>query len=808
MKKKVPPKKRRFKIIRITLLVLAVALIAAAGSLYLYCAHQADYIEKRFSGRRWSLPSKVYSGSLMIYPGQRIGEQALIERLHRSGYYPVDFKPKKKGQMRSSAATVEVYLRDLTLPSRSREGFPLTITFAGDTIDRVFRPDDNGDPGIVELEPEELTVFYGPEREQRKLISVKQTPPYVIAAVLAAEDTRFYDHFGVDPRGILRALWTNALAGEVKQGGSTITQQVVKNYFLTPERTFKRKFNEMLLALTMEAMYDKDDILEIYLNEIYMGQKGSVSINGVGEAAQFYFGKSVQDLSMGEAAAIAGIIRAPNIYSPYKDLERCRKRRDLILGIMRKHNWISAEEYAVAESEPLRVAGYNKSIRTAPFFTDYVQKQLAELYPEEALTTLGLSIYTTLDPEVQIAAEEALEKGLSRLEATRPALKRENPDERLQGAVLVMEPKTGHILAMVGGRDYSSSQFNRVTQALRQPGSAFKPFVFLAALDEFTPASLVSNERKTYMLNGQEWTPENFDGQAGGSERLRTALARSINLASVDLAMKVGLARVISLATSMGISTPLMPYPSLALGAFEVIPLELARAYCSFAADGALPYPLSITGVMDDQGAVLERRHVTIQQVMDPAHAYIMNSLLHSVTTEGTARSLKAQGIKFPVAGKTGTTNGFRDAWFIGYTPDVLALVWVGFDNGDSVQATGGSAALPVWVELMKAIPWRLEGEWFTQPPGVVTRVICADTGELATRGCATPIEEVFLESNAPEPAETQVAEPSGHDDAERSARQGSGSESAGDMIRKLTEKLKRALKPGETKGERYDEGG
>ena len=799
MKKKVSKKTGRFKAIRTLFIICVALLIVVGGALYLYCAQQASYIEKRFSGRRWSLPSKVYSASLMLYPGQEIGKETLVERLRRSGYYAVDFKPRKKGQMRLTDSTVEVFLRDLTIPSRTREGFPLVITFANGVIKDLSRPDDDADPGIVELEPEELMAFFGPEREQRKLINVKQAPPHLIEAVLAAEDTRFYDHHGVDPRGILRALWRNVMAGEVRQGGSTITQQVAKNYFLTPERTLKRKFVEMLMALTMEVMYDKDDILEIYLNEIYMGQKGSVSINGMGEAAQFYFGKSVEDLSLGECAALAGIIRAPNIYSPYKDPDRCGQRRDLVLRIMREHNWITAEEYAVAESEPMRVAGYKKNMRTAPFFTDYVQKQLTELYPQEALTSLGLSIYTTLDPEVQIAAERALEKGLNRLEQRYPDLKRKNADDRLQGAVLVMEPKTGHILAMVGGRDYSTSQFNRATQARRQPGSAFKPFVFLAALDEFTPASLVSNNPQTYMLNGKEWSPENFDGQAGGMMRLRTALAQSINLATVDLAMKVGLARVISVAQGMGISTPLMPYPSLALGAFEVIPLELARAYCAFAADGVLPFPLSITGVIDDKNEVLESRHVTIQQVTDPARAYIMNSLLHSVTTEGTARSMAARGIRYPVAGKTGTTNANRDAWFIGYTPDILALVWIGFDNGDSVKATGGSAALPVWIDLMKSISWRLEGGWFTQPPGVVTRVICADTGEIATRGCSQPVEEVFLESNAPEDNRAFASQ----DGPDRDT----GLPNVGSVIRGWVNKIERGLNPRNHRGENYDEG-
>ncbi|MBW2181917.1 MAG: transglycosylase domain-containing protein, partial [Deltaproteobacteria bacterium] len=539
--------------------------------------------------------------------------------------------------------------------------------------------------------------------------------------------------------------------GAIRQGGSTITQQLAKNYFLTPERTYTRKFNELLISITLELKYEKEEILEIYLNEIYFGQKGNVSVNGVGEASVFYFGKTVEKLALEEAAVLGGIIKAPNHYSPYVNKKKCRKRRDFVLEAMYKKEWISFADFMDAKAKPVATVGYTTYGKKAPYFLDYLSNQLTVLYPEEVLSSLGMSIYTTLDTQVQEAAEKALMKGLASLEKTYPSLVREKPEEKLQGAVVVMQPKTGAILAMVGGRDYNVSQFNRVTQAVRQPGSAFKPFVFLSALDAFTPATFLSNEPKTYVIDGKSWEPKNFKPTDENRVTMRRALAKSYNIATVDMAMKVGLDRIVHQAKKLHFSTTLKPYPSLALGAFEVIPLELARAYCVFAADGTQPFPLSLKDVMDENETVLERRHMLIESLIPPEKAFIMSSLMRSVVTEGTARSLEARGITWPVAGKTGTTNDFKDAWFVGYTPDILALVWVGFDNGDSINATGSSAALPIWADLMKSIPHHISGDWFKVPSEIVKLVVCSETGLLAeNRMCPKPMEEYFLKGLHP----------------------------------------------------------
>jgi penicillin-binding protein 1B len=726
-------------------------LIFACLGLALYCWNLSSQIDKRFSGRRWSVPSRVLSDTTLLYPGQGLNRALLQKKLEHLGFRQCSHSPAKKGEMRTSPAQLEIFLHDLKTPQQTREGFPATLQFSASQIESIVNSRTGQPIPLLELEPEELMLFFGPHREQRQLVSIDRVPRHVIHAVLAAEDSRFFDHRGIDPVGILRALYANLRSGDIRQGGSTITQQLAKNFFLTPERTFTRKIKEALMALIIEAKYDKKVILEIYLNEIYFGQKESVSINGIGEASTFYFGKPVTELSVSEGAVIAGLIRAPNVFSPYIDKTRCKARRDVVLEAMVKHHWLTPDQLKAATAAPLATSGYEAYVKRAPYFVDYLSQQLESLYPPEALTSLGLSIFTTLDTQVQMAAEEALSRGLKRLEDANPRLKRTEPEKKLQGAIVVMQPKTGYILAMVGGRDYGISQFNRITQAKRQPGSAFKPFVFLSALDSFTPASMLSNESKTYTIDGRQWRPDNYSPVPETRVSMREALSKSINRATVDLAMKIGLDPIVNTASAFGFSTPLKPYPSIALGAFEVVPLELGRAYCALAADGVLPNPLSLKDVTDQEGRILERRHMDVQPVTTPAKGFLITSMLKSTVDQGTARSLNNMGIHFPAAGKTGTTNDFKDGWFVGYTPEIMALVWVGFDDGTSLQAPASALTLPIWADLMNAIPQHISGSWFKAPPGIVVETICKESGQLAlASGCPATLQEVFLAGNAP----------------------------------------------------------
>ncbi len=735
---------------RLKALLLLMAVFLVAGGIY--CGRLALQIEKRFAGRRWRIPSRVFSDTTLLYPGQTINRSLFFRKLEQLGYHRVHTYPQQPGQLQMHGSVLRIFLHSLKTPTSHRPALIAVIRLRGNRIDTIRNAAKGSRLALLELEPEEIMRFFGPRREQRELIAIEHMPGYLIRAVLAAEDNRFFKHHGVDLRGMLRAFYTDLRHAAIRQGGSTITQQLAKNYFLTPERTVARKLKEILIALIIEQLYGKREILEIYLNEIYFGQKGSVSINGIGEAARFYFGKPAARLSLAEAATLAGLIRAPNAYSPYLHPHRARERRNRVLQAMLKKGWLSHAAYQTAAAQPVRPSGYLAYGKKAPYFIDYLASQLTRLYSPQALASLGLSIYTTLDTQVQTAAEHAVARGLAILEKQHPRLKHRRKNHRLQAALVVMQPGTGAILAMVGGRSYAVSQFNRITQARRQPGSTFKPFVYLAALDRFTPASLISNIPRTYTVRGKPWRPKNFRPMDQQQLTLRRALALSANVATVNLAFQIGLPQIVATAEKFKFSTPLKPYPSLALGAFEVVPLELARAYCTFAANGVEPFPLSLKAVVDEKGNVLKRRYMTVAPVIAPAKAYLMNSLLRSVATEGTARGLSRLGIDFPVAAKTGTTNDFRDAWFVGYTPDLLALVWVGFDNGDPIQATGAAAAMPIWVELFKAIPQHLSHRWFHKPPGVVQRTVCPSGPLPDIIGCAHPVQEVFLEHGAPQP--------------------------------------------------------
>ena len=734
------------RLIKYSLIIFAAGVVGLAA----YGWYLSTQVEKRFSARRWSIPSAVYSDTMLIYPGQHFNPTLFAQKLFNLGYRAVDRLPSQKGELQAAPDGLTIFLNDLKTPWSQREGFAVRIGLGKDRIDTISRLDSGETVPILELEPEEIAQFFGPERERRQLISIEQVPEHLIFAVLAAEDHRFFQHHGIDWRGMLRALMTDLQHGAIIQGGSTLTQQLAKNYFLTSARTLTRKLKEVLLSVIIELQYEKREILEIYLNEIYLGQKGSVAVNGVGEASYFYFGKPVKELTLSEAAVIAGLIKAPNHYSPYRNPLRCRSRRDAVLQAMHRYQWITETELQAVLKEPVTAVGFRVSDKKAPYFIDYLTEQLNALYRPQDLASLGMSIYTTLDTQVQIAAENALVKGLKRLESSNSNLQREALEEKLQGAVVVMQPETGDILAMVGGRNYSVSQFNRITRARRQPGSAFKPFVYLSSLDQFTPTSLLSNDPKSYTVDGKLWEPQNFEPVTEYTVSLKDALKKSYNLATVDLAMKSGLEKIVDIAGRFHFSTPVKPYPSAALGAFEVIPLELARAYCVFAAEGVQPFPLSFKGVVDEHGRILEHQHLNIERLITPAEAFIMNSMLEGVVREGTARSLQTHGISWPIAGKTGTTNDFKDAWFVGYTPDILALIWVGFDNGDSIEATGAAAALPIWADLMNAIPRYRSDMEFKVPEGVEKIRVCPVTGLKAVDGCPEPTEVYFLTGHTP----------------------------------------------------------
>jgi penicillin-binding protein 1B len=590
-------------------------------------------------------------------------------------------------------------------------------------------------------------------KQVREWIPITRMPSKLVETVLAVEDRRFFSHFGVDPIAIGRALWANATQGAVVQGGSTLTQQLAKNLYYSPQRTITRKLQESIAAVVLEFKYRKEEILESYLNEIYLGQAGSISIYGVGEAAHRYFGKTLDELSIDEVALIVGLIKGPNTYSPVKNVEHATARRNVVLRLLRDQGLLTEEAWARAVNRPVNVALSQDTPTDAPYFVDYLLREVEEGtgmgIPE------GARIYSTLDTRIQQLATQALQQGLAKLEATYPALKQaESP---LQGAAVVLDAKTGHVLAMVGGRDYRISQFNRAVQAHRSAGSLFKPFVYLAAFEAareqgangLTPATLLSDEPITLESGSGPWSPQNYDRQFRGQVTVRTALEQSLNVPAVKVAQRVGVSPFNAMLRRFGITTPLADNLSVALGSSPVSLLEVTSAYAGLANGGVAVRPIPVTKLVRGTGETSWSPMLDRRQAASPQGAYLVTSLLKGVVDRGTGAKARALGVQGPVAGKTGTTDGYRDAWFIGYTPDMVIGVWVGFDDERPIKLTGSQAALPIWSDLAaRVIPQ--DRHDFEVPSDVVQRDVDPQTGQLATSRCPEKTSEVFIAGTEP----------------------------------------------------------
>jgi penicillin-binding protein 1B len=511
------------------------------------------------------------------------------------------------------------------------------------------------------------------------------------------------------------------------------------------------------MALLAERRYSKNEILEAYLNEIYLGQNGLQGIFGIWEASQFYFARTPSELSLAETAMLAGLIRAPNNYSPYRDPTRARQRRNTVLGLLLEAGIVTQAEHDQAADEPLRVVGVRGGRNAAPYFVDYLRDELALSYPPEVLTSEGLRVFTTLDVQLQRYANAAVAEGLAELESRYPALKAKEPERAVQACLLAMQPQTGEIKAMVGGRNYGQSQFNRVIHALRQPGSVFKPFVYLAAFeqsataeDPITPATILLDEPFEWRYDSRTWRPDNYRDRYLGRVTVRQALELSLNSATARLAHKVGLDPVRTLAHRMGISSELPPLPSIVLGAQEVSPFDIAQAYAVLANQGLRTVPRASKKVVDRTGQMIERHPVEMARVTSPQAAYLVVHILEGVLDQGTGREARQLGFNRPAAGKTGTTNEARDAWFVGFTPDLLAVVWVGFDESKRLGLTGSAAALPIWARFMKAATAGAPVVSFVRPPGVASVRIDPYTGGIATENCPDAIEEAFWKGQEP----------------------------------------------------------
>jgi penicillin-binding protein 1B len=696
-------------------------------------------------------PLLIYGAPFFLTPGLHIAESGLLDHLQRLEYKPATAAPQVVGEYFATKDSIEIFLHAQEanrLPARS-----VRLRLVDGIVAEVLSVSDGHPLSLVSLEPVLISGMRSGSRQVREWISLDRVPPTLIQTLLIIEDRRFFSHFGVDPIAIGRAFWVNLTRGVLVQGGSTLTQQLAKNLYYSPKRTIGRKLREVMASMVLEFKYRKEEILESYVNEIYLGQAGPVSIYGVREAAHRYFSKDLEDLSIDEIALIVGLIKGPNAYSPVKSVESATTRRNVVLRRLKEEGILTEDAVAQAMNRPVKVMLNQDVLTDAPYFVDHLLREI------EQGTGLdipdGARIYSTLDPRAQRIVARALHEGLAKLEKSYPALAGVEPP--LQGAAVVLDVKTGHVRAMVGGRNYQLSQFNRAVQAHRSAGSLFKPFVYLAGFEAardhgtagLTPATLLVDEPVTLESGTGSWSPQNYDRQYRGPVTVRTALEQSLNVPAVRTAHRTGITALTSLLHAFGVTTPVADDLSLALGSSSVSLLQITSAYAGLANGGVVIRPVALSNMVGEEGETIWSPPLDRRQAASPQGTFLMTSLLKGVVDHGTGAKARVLGVHGPVAGKTGTTDGYRDAWFIGYTPDMAIGVWVGFDDERALKLTGAQAALPIWSDLASRLIPR-DSPDFEAPVGVVQRKIDPKSGQLATSQCPEKRVEFFITGTEP----------------------------------------------------------
>ena len=736
-------RKRRF-ILRSTLagslLLCGAALIFVVFSYRSY----SEIVDARLARGYLTSRAGIYAAPRTLRPGQRLSRDTLVSLLRRAGYIQTSASEVWSGSFTTENGVVEIR------PNKTSSTFPAAVRVGFEATGRIAELSSEGiSLESLTLEPEALTNDFSMKSGQRLALSYGDIPPLLVQAILSIEDRRFFEHSGVDLQGVARALFRNAGDERMGQGGSTITQQLVKNTYLTPERTLRRKYAEAMLSFTLEHRFTKQDIFALYCNEIYLGQRNGAGVRGVNQAARAYFGKELRELSLSEAATIAGMIQSPTRYSPVRHNEAAKSRRNTVLGALVRDGAITLEQAAAAAKEPLAVSPLADAGESmAPFFVDYVNRTVEARADASTKAPHAEPIFTTLDMDLQQLAEAAVKRqleGLDKIYQSRGVTP--------QAALVALDPKTGNVLAMVGGRNYSESQLNRSTDARRQPGSVFKPFVYAAALESgMSPLMpFVDAPRKFNYDRKQVYRPANYaNSYAMRDVPMRTGLVKSLNVVTVDVATHVGLTHVADLAASFGLTRP-DAFPSLALGTTEVTPLQMAAAYASFANGGQRIEPQLIAHeLISDHQETNGFTTKAIQQVIQPATAYMITDILTDVIDHGTGSGARGLLKLTALAGKTGTS---RDGWFVGYTPNLVCVVWIGFDDNQQLGLTGAEAALPAWMEFMKgALEMRpdLGGKAFDRPEGIRVLDIDPETGLVASASCPRRERIAILSSLMP----------------------------------------------------------
>jgi penicillin-binding protein 1B len=724
-------------------------LILLAGGSFMFFSYLGylDYnVRKQFEGKRWAIPARVYASPVELYAGYTLTAgrfEALLKMLH----YRKDAGLPAEGTYFKNGSQISVKTRNFAFWDQHQPSMSMSLSFTDMGIESITDITTSEDIAIIRMDPVQIGSFYPTIKEDRVLIKLEEAPDTLVKGLLASEDRDFYKHFGVSMRGIARAMWTNVRAGGMVQGGSTITQQLVKNFYLTNKRSLSRKVKEALMALILEYHYTKNEILEAYLNEIYLGQNGSSSVHGFGLASEFYFGSTLKDLPLEQVASLVALVRGPSEYDPRRYPERALQRRNLVINEMVMENYITLDQAREAIAKPLSVIPRTqRSSNRYPGFLDLVKRQLRQDYREEDLTSQGLRIFTTLDTQVQDILEKTVATKLNQLEK----LTRAN---NLETAVIVTRRDSGEVAALVSGRENLAGGFNRALDAVRPIGSLIKPVVYLTALEypnKYTITTRVSDSTIVVKgQNGTDWIPKNYDHREHGSVALHTALAKSYNLATVRVGMDVGIARTAKTLKNMGVTRQLDLFPSLLLGASSLTPIEVTQMYQTLAGDGFSTPIKGIRAVIETDGKQLQSYPFTVRQAVDPAATYIVNTMLQEVMREGTGRSAYSSfPVDYGLVGKTGTTNDAKDSWFAGYTGDYLSVVWIGRDDNKPIGLTGSSGALPIWIALMQRIS--------TQPVNLIppdnVKLVWVEPGSglLASKDCGGGKQYPYISGSEP----------------------------------------------------------
>jgi penicillin-binding protein 1B len=709
----------------------------------------ARMIDHRLAAGAFSDTFSIYTRSRTVVVGDSITPEEVVARLRHSGYSASRGNPM--GWYNVNPLAVEVFPGQDSYAG----GQSAVLQFTKGKLTRIVSLEDHTERQSFELEPQLITNL-SPQREERHLVRFAEIPPALVHAVLSAEDKHFFHHSGFDFTRILKAAYMDVRAGRKEQGASTLTMQLARGFWLEPEKRWKRKVEELFITMHLEDKLTKQQIFEDYANEVYLGRQGTFSISGFGEAARAYFGKDVSQLTIAEAALLAGIVQRPSYFNPTRYPQRVRDRRNRVLALMRQNGYLNAEQYRQAVDSPVTITVEQSESVASQYFIDLMNDELqTRLDPRQQHTRY---IYTTIDPDLQQAAQDAVDIGMKAVDRQlRKKYRAETPTDQPQVALIALDPHTGEVRALVGGRNYGASQLNHVL-AMRQPGSVFKPFVYAAALDTaigggqpiYTPASVLSDAPTSFVFNHTSYQPGNFEHEFMGDVTLRTALAHSLNVATVQLAQQVGYAKVVAMARRAGLNQAIQATPSVALGAYETTPLEIAGAYTMFANQGMRVTPTTISRVRAPDGTVLYQHQPERHSALDPRVAYLMVSMMQEVLRSGTGATVRSLGFTLPAAGKTGTS---RDGWFAGFTSELLCVVWVGFDDNRELNLEGARSALPVWTEFMKRAAKMREyhdAKAFQAPRGVVSASICAESGQRAGENCPETRYEVFISGTQP----------------------------------------------------------